>query len=342
MKVFYNTNNLLFDSKIKIRGGIKMEQKNMKNLYFGIIALVILLVSTLTVFAAETSIFDLAMSTEQKCSHPACLEGTNVTFSVDFTNNFGTAVKINGIVLDDLARPNTPLASYYQEPVILADGESYNFLFATKVKAPSEGYTTYYRTCVDVTTYKKPIEGALKTQLAVDKSAVLCRTNEYSLTTVPISKVECWTDSECKDTEVCKMYLYKCKPVECFFGAAKDHKCYSYDKSKIIVVGILIILLIWAIAKIAKKRKKKSRKSRKKEEYDIEDDEEEQEEVIEEKKTAKKSKPKKKAAAKKPAAKKQIKTTKHQTKKEESSEVKTEAAETTEEPTLTYDEEEEL
>ena len=319
---------------------------NRKNLYFGIIALVILLVSALAVFAAETNIFDLAMNVEQKCSHPACLEGTNVTFIVDFTNNFGAVVKINGIVLDDIARADRPLASYYQEPVILAPDESYNFIFATKVKAPLEGYTIYYRPCVDVTTYKETKDETAKTELVVDKSAVLCRTNEYSITTVPIAKVECWSDSECTDTETCKMYLYKCRPVECFFGAAKDHNCYRYDKSKIIVVGILVILLILVIAKISKKRKKKSRKSKKKEEYDFEDDEEEEEKteeevVEEEKKVEKKSKPKKKAAAKKPAAKKQIKTAKHQTKKEESREIKTEAAESTEEPTLSYDEEEE-
>lgn len=226
-----------------------------------IIYLALFLIIIITASATETQIFELNILVDHKCDHPACLEGTNVTFDAYFYNNFGKTIRLNSIILYDINQPKNPLAVHEEEGLFLDPEEEYEFSFTKTITAPKDGsYTFYYVPCVDISIYKEEN----KYLISKEKEGTICRTDKQSIPVVPLAKVECWDDSECKENEICKMYLYKCRPLNCKIGFVKDQKCISLKPYLVILLIIIIALVVFLRLKTKKALKKPKKKPRKK------------------------------------------------------------------------------
>jgi len=238
--------------------------------YRQIIILLILLLLVLTLYTisahaeeGDIPIFELNLMVESKCDHPACLEGTNVTFYAYFYNNFGTDLKLNSIYLYGQNKPAKPFVVYeFEDPVFLNPQEDYEVNITKTLWAPEDNsYTFYYLPCVNVSIYKTES----KYIISKYKEGLICRSDLQSVTTVPLSKIECWNDSECKEDEVCKMYLYKCRKPRCPVGFVKDRKCVDFTSYLVALGVILIFVLVFFITKkqkIIKTKRKKGKKEK--------------------------------------------------------------------------------
>lgn len=171
-----------------------------------------LIVALLVVPLAQAGI-----DVSHKCEHPACLEGTDINFTVVINNNLKDNIVIDDITIEDLESGQILAVDAGKAAIVLKE-ETKEFLVLSTVRAPIRGYTFYYVPCFQA----KAFDGE-----QVTAQGEICGQNIRSLTVIPLSKVECRTDAECNETDYCNTHsLYQCRPLDCLDNQTIDtHRC---------------------------------------------------------------------------------------------------------------------
>jgi len=240
-----------------------------KNMYFAFaFALLVLLL-------AGSS--QAAIDVYYQCHDHNCIEGTMVDFSVVVYNNLNRTVMVDDVYLKDNDYGDI-MTFDIRETVEIVPEQAYSFNFTRTIGAPRQGYTFYYVPCFTASAYA--LNGSLD-------SIEVCGEIVKSFTVVPLSKIECYEDSDCHETEFCRGF--KCKNINCnydekiedhrcaklnclFFQSIKARKCVFETWS--MFAGVLVIIcIIYAIITVSKgkTRKKSGKKGKSKETSSPED-----------------------------------------------------------------------
>ena len=197
-----------------------------------------------------------------KCSNKACLEGTDVNFTVVINNNLNEPITVDDIYIRDVETGRILAIDVNKEKIILK-GEQKEFVLPSTILAPIQGYTFYYIPCFQAKAFN---ETDLLGQRAI------CGKTIRSLTVVPLAKVECRTDHECGEDSYCNTNsLYKCRPLTCLDNQTiAQHKCSDLRCNMIqyagnhecnfnlpLILGLaLLSFIVVALAAISRSKKK--------------------------------------------------------------------------------------
>lgn len=146
------------------------------------------------------------------CVVDGCVEGSLVNWSVSVLNNINRSVVVGDVFVVDVGTYQL-IALHNSEDVLLKPGGLHVFRFQNLVPAPlNGGYTFQFKPCFNVS--------------AGDDSAVVCRDFVESFNVLPLSKVKCFSDSDCGSAESCLRSAGKCKVLDCSSGeVVVGHKC---------------------------------------------------------------------------------------------------------------------
>jgi hypothetical protein len=208
-----------------------------------------------------------AIESTYQCSHPACLEGTGVNFTVTVENNLNENIVVGDTYIRDVESGRL-LAYEARKETIIPTGNKESFVLPATVRAPARGYTIYYVPCFQAKSFN---------ETGIITSGEVCGTTIKSLTVVPLDKVECRTDEECSLDQYCNTYsLYKCRPLDCLENQTvgshrcldlvcnllqypKDHRC-IYNRATLgglLMLGIVIVAFAFALVVFLKPRRRK-------------------------------------------------------------------------------------
>ena len=200
------------------------------------------------------------------CDNNNCVEGASMNWSVSIFNNINKSIVVGQIYIVDV-NTNQLIALHNSEEVLLAPQESHVFSFSNLVSAPISGYTFSFRPCFNAS--------------LGDVSSVVCKSSAKTLTVVPLSKIECFSSSDCDSNEFCLSDTKKCKPLSCKDGEViADHKCVlpvcAWYQSAVsdgcvfnplLVISVLLIVVgvvLFVIASKIRVKKVKNKKGSKK------------------------------------------------------------------------------
>lgn len=184
-----------------------------------------------------------------QCSSKACLEGTDINFTVTVYNNLKDSITVDNVYVKDVETSKVLALDVRPEEIILSE-QTRQFTLRSTVLAPARGYTFYYVPCFRAKQFND--SGVLG-----DK--VICGKTIKSLTVMPLNKMECRTDKECSEDNYCNTNsLYKCRPLKCSGNQTiESHRCvdlacnslqYSKDHecvyNKALLGGIVLSLFI--------------------------------------------------------------------------------------------------
>ena len=203
-----------------------------------VLAAIILLARIATSYAAIDATFI--------CSNPKCLEGTPINYSIAIENNLNYTIRVSGIKILDI-QTNQTLSTFDFEKVF-APREFYRVIYEDTVIAPQQGYTFIFVPCIQVNVYGKD-------RKIIDAGAV-CDTTEKSMTVLPLSKIQCEADFQCKNNQYCDKF-YKCHDLKCEnYSFPITHTCTNYNVLWT-VIGMVIVLSIGATFFIRRNYKRK-------------------------------------------------------------------------------------
>ncbi|MFH1511288.1 MAG: hypothetical protein ABIF10_06355 [Candidatus Woesearchaeota archaeon] len=168
----------------------------------------------LCIFASSAN---AAIEATAKCSHQACIEGTDLNFTVSIYNNLRTNIMIDDVYIKDIETGQL-LAFDAEKARILPRNEQVDLVLQTEVKAPLRGYTFYYVPCFKAQSFD---------DTRIIAEGEVCGEIIRSLTVLPLNKVECRTDGECENNEYCNTKsVYQCRQLECEQNeTAINHEC---------------------------------------------------------------------------------------------------------------------
>jgi len=191
----------------------------------------------------NTALASIILS-EYECEDERCREDSKVTFRVGVLNNINKTIKVNDIIIKD-SESLDPIYAYEHGGMFLKPGERNIFEFTETIVVPKQGYTHYYVPC-------------FKTSIWVDNKSTgggeVCDRAVKDFTVLPLSKIECETDSECAPGEYCDTRFFKCKTNEDVIVVQPEDKSGKYDELKYylltaFVVVFVIVVSYWLIFK---------------------------------------------------------------------------------------------
>ena len=155
------------------------------------LAIVLLVLASQSVSAAFSSTIT--------CSDPHCREGTEANITFLIWNNINATTHVASVLLQE-AETKTIFASYHPN-LQLGPNATGKAVFPWKIRPPIAGVRTFdYLTC---------IEAVIITD-KIDDPAMICPDAKRSMTVLPLSKIECEEDSDCKNG-ACDTRFYKCR-----------------------------------------------------------------------------------------------------------------------------------
>lgn len=198
-----------------------------------------------------------AIEVKYKCHDERCIEGSLIDYSVVVYNNLNYTVWIDNVYIKDVEYDKI-IALDIGKLTKLEPGELEYFNFTSEITAPVEGYTFSIVPC---------FEAKRKDQWNQTVSREVCSNFITKLTVLPLSKIECEEDSDCKDYEFCS--TNKCVNVYCEEGkVARNHECVEancnffqkiqdnecvFNKNKtsvtLFVVGVLLLFIYFSSRK---------------------------------------------------------------------------------------------
>jgi len=152
-----------------------------------------------------------------------CIEGYSYNSSITFTNTGDEALKPKQLIVKDANE-----LVFFSSPVnvTIMPAEQTTFRFMLVMPPPTRGSTLFYKPCL------------------ILQKGIMCANTFSRLFIKPLNSLECLSDDDCYENEVC--FNNKCKPLECS-GYAKGHRCkpsfLGYG-----VLSLLALLLLFAIA----------------------------------------------------------------------------------------------
>lgn len=215
---------------------------------------------SLIIFLLIASSAQAAIEAIATCSHPACMEGTGLNFTVSIYNNLRYNIIIDDIYVKDVETGQL-LAFDPGKAMIVPTNEQVDLVLETEVRAPLRGYTFYYVPCLKAQSFD---------DTRVIAESEVCGEIIRSFSVVPLNKVECRTDQECKDNQSCNTKnIYQCRELDCkqnetainhecaqlscnFLQYSKDHRC-RYNLESIAGIA-LAAMIIAALAAVLKKK----------------------------------------------------------------------------------------
>lgn len=220
----------------------------------------------LFVLLLSISFVSATIDVEFACSDSSCTEGTSMNWTITVLNNINRTIAVGDIMVKDI-NTNQLIAFHNSEGIVLGPQELHVFEFSNLVPAPmAGGYTFLFVPCFQV--------------IVENETADICRDTMKSLTVLPLSKIECFADSDCSFMEYYNKDIMKCKPLECEKGQViTEHQCLnlkcawfenndggacSYNPAVSIVAIIIAIIVITTIYANKGKRKPKKRSKKKK------------------------------------------------------------------------------
>lgn len=210
-----------------------------------------ILLIVLLVFLLNIGIINASIVIDHKCEDYRCTEGTDITYLIQIENNIDKEIVVNYIKVKNELDEN--IALYDEVKYGLLPNERNIFNITEKVPIPpTGGYTLNYYACFGVT-IKYP-DGSTEVN-------EVCGIQKNSLTVLPLSKVQCQKDNDCKSNEFCDIKFFKCREIECN-GFAFNHQCISYYVVGIVAIALFVLILVIIIKN--KKRKKIKKKISKK------------------------------------------------------------------------------
>jgi hypothetical protein len=201
-----------------------------------------------------------------KCANPACLEGTEINYTISVYNNLPDNIVIDKLYIRDVESDKLLTFDAKNEKIVPSN-QTVDFVLQSYVKAPEKGYTIYYVPCFHVKSFN---------QTSVIGEEDICGKVIKSLTVVPLKNLECRTDQECEKDEYCNTHsLYKCKPLECTHNQsiqnhkcedmscnslqyAKEHQC-RYNSASLLGLAIIFLIVV-TIGIVAFSRPRKRRR----------------------------------------------------------------------------------
>jgi len=170
-----------------------------------------------TFFLLLTGTAMASIDASHVCEVQSCMEGTGVNFTIQIYNNLKYPITADDLYIKDVDTKQVLAVDVRKERIILPLTWQ-NFTLPADIQAPLNGYTFYYVPCFRAKAFNA-------SEVLGEKE--VCSSNIQSLTVLPLAKMECRTDAECKPEQYCKTSsLYKCKPLECRDDQKiVDHKC---------------------------------------------------------------------------------------------------------------------
>ncbi|MCB9362011.1 hypothetical protein H6504_01120 [Candidatus Woesearchaeota archaeon] len=200
-----------------------------------------------------SSVAYAGISVSHTCPNNICLDGENVEFNMTIENNLNFS-----IVVTDYFLYETQLEKRFGQvssPVLIAPGEIYSLTFEVPMFKPDEGFTYFYKGCVNVS------------QLDSITQREVCTDIKKSLTMTLKEDLECESDAECLDYEFCNTRIYRCLNVSCE-GEVINHTCNTVDHPATAsedvpsaytgYAFVILILVILAIIYFGLQRQKKA------------------------------------------------------------------------------------
>lgn len=174
----------------------------------------IALLAIVTILLAAGSL--AAIDATYTCHNSQCREGTPINYSIYVSNSVNGTIEISLIRIFDA--DTGQLISSYRLNKILQPAEDFRVTYEDAVTAPKSGYTFQYVPCIDV-----------KIAGTQDSPEVVCDRTKRSLTVLPLSKIQCEVDSQCKGNEFCDK-TYRCKALACGnYSFPILHQCTNYN-----------------------------------------------------------------------------------------------------------------
>ncbi len=210
-----------------------------------------ILVIIVLVFLLNITTIKASITISHECADYRCEEGTDITYSIRIRNNIEKEIDVNYIKVKDELDKNIAIDD--EAKYRLLSGESNVFNITDKVPVPPlGGYTLNYYACFGVSVFYP--DGTT----AVNE---VCGDVRKSLTVLPLSKIQCDQNSDCKSDEFCDRKFFKCRAIDCN-GFVFNHTCINYFTTLIFL--IVLVTIISAVIILKKKRSKREKKSRKK------------------------------------------------------------------------------
>jgi len=190
-----------------------------------------------------------AIELEYKCHDQRCIEGSIIDFRIGIRNNLNFTIWIDNVYVKDNEYDRV-LAFHIGKLITLEPEDVHYFNFSTEITAPTQGYTFSALPC---------FEAKRKDQWNQTISNEVCGNTKTLLTVLPLSKIECYNNSNCLDIEFCS--TNKCVNVFCEEGmGARNHKCidcnflqkvednkcvFSKNKTSLMLLIIAALLLVY-------------------------------------------------------------------------------------------------
>lgn len=221
----------------------------------------------LCAFLLVAGVVSATIEADFDCGVGDCVEGSSVNWSITVYNNINKSIVVGQLFVVDVDT-NQLIALHNSEDIELAPKELHVFKFENLVPAPSNGgYTFQFKPCFNASSGKE--------------SSVVCKDSVDSFSVIPLSKIECFSSSDCGTNEFCFGDTKKCKSLDCKSGEViVGHECvlpvcswFENNSSKGCSVNPLLLLssvlvfvgiILFVIASNIKGKRKKNKKGSKK------------------------------------------------------------------------------
>ncbi len=225
------------------------------------------IILSLFVFLLTVSFVSATIDVDFACERNDCMEGSSINWTITILNNINKTITIGDILVKDIDT-NQLIAFHNSEDIELVPLGVHIFKFSNLVPAPMQGgYTFQFVPCFQAS--------------IGDETAEICRNAMKSLTVLPLSKVECFADTDCSSSEFCNTHVKKCKPLECNKGEViAEHQCLklkcawfekndegacSFNPAVFIISFIIVLVVITSLyTDNGKKKKRKTKKKKRK------------------------------------------------------------------------------
>ena len=155
------------------------------------LAIVLLVLASQSVSAAFSSAI--------QCSDPHCREGTEANITFLIWNNINATTHVASVLLQE-AETKKVFVSYHPN-LQLEPNATGKAAFPWKIKPPIADVRTFdYVTCIEAIIITDKLEDPVR----------ICPDAKRSMTVLPLSKIECETDSDCENG-ACDTRFYKCR-----------------------------------------------------------------------------------------------------------------------------------
>ena len=221
----------------------------------------------LCVFLLVVGLVSATIEADFDCGVGDCVEGSSMKWSITVFNNINSSIVVGQLFVVDVDT-NQLIALHNSEDIELAPKELHVFKFENLVPAPlNGGYTFQFKPCFNAS--------------LSNLSAVVCKDAVESFSVIPLSKIECFSSSDCDTNKFCFGDIKKCRILDCKSGEViVGHECvlpvcswFEINSSSGCSVNPLFLLsavlvfvgiILFVIASRVKSKKVKNKKGSKK------------------------------------------------------------------------------